>query len=217
MLLTRQGGVTCDCEDQGSRRALCRASVQPALANDVGRLSSAAPPRKFPHSRIVARPISPSRRYSLEGEPQDHTVTQSTDSPAKEIPDSSSRRPPTATHTYPILPCCSHTPPVRRSNACPELGETFRRPRVSPHCRHTTEAPPPPRPRPLPNAMSLQRLPCSPRPQLPHPPPQPAQYPAQHSTVKTRSSAMRSLCSHTASPSWTTASSARTVARSSTR
>jgi hypothetical protein len=130
-----------------------------------------------------------------------------------ETPDSW-KQAPTDCYTTAIPPCCSHTPPARRSNACPELGETFPPPRVWQHCRRTTEAPPPPRVRPLPNAMSPRRLPCSLRPLLPHRPPRPAPCPAQHSTVKTRS---RNLFSHTASPSWTTALSARTVARSSTR
>lgn len=114
-------------------------------------------------------------------------------------------------------PCCNHSLPARRSNACPELGETFRLARVSRLFRHTTEAPHS-RPRPPPNAMSPQRLPCSPR--LPPPPrrrPQPALSPARPSIARTRSSAMPSPCSHIASLRWTTASLARMVARSSTR
>jgi hypothetical protein len=51
MLLTRQGGVTCDCEDQGSHGDLCRVPCSRALASDGRRLSSPSATQEVPHKQ----------------------------------------------------------------------------------------------------------------------------------------------------------------------
>jgi hypothetical protein len=96
-----------------------------------------APPRKFPTSRIVARPISPRRRYSLEGEPQDHTVTQSTDSPASITAKRVTRLFPEASidchiHTYPVY---RHAAVTLRPPGAPMPAPSSAKPFVDLACR----------------------------------------------------------------------------------